>query len=132
MDRSREFVQWNIDNPGNYNFRHLIDKEDWDDSVQGLKDMLSWENEARVQSAAAGEIRMKLAEHLEDIRNNISSLRQQAQTETNDMSIALIQWKIAQLQKEECWIEGLLFGKAQKPAFYADNDTAQPGLMPAM
>lgn len=91
-----------------------------------------WEKEAKMQTAAAGEIKMKLAEHLEDIRNNISSLRQQAQTETNDMSIALIQWKIAQLQKEECWIEGLLFGKAQKPAFYADNDTAQPGLMPAM
>lgn len=119
MDRSREFVQWNIDNPGNYNFRHLIDKEDWDDSVQGLKDMLSWENEARVQSAAAGEIRMKLAEHLEDIRNNISSLRQQAQTETNDMSIALIQWKIEQLQKEENWLESLLFAKTKNSAMEA-------------
>ena len=68
-----------------------------------------WEKEAKLQTSAAGELKIKIAEHLEDIRNSISELRQQEQTETNDMSIVLIRWKITQIQKEESWLEGLLF-----------------------
>lgn len=78
-----------------------------------LNSEYDWEREAKKQTAAAGEIKMQLAEHLEDVRNNISLLRQQARTETNDMSIALIQWKLEQLQKEENWLESLLFAKTK-------------------
>lgn len=79
----------------------------------------SWEKEAKEQTAAAGELKIKLAEHLEEIRNNISELRQQAKTETSDMDIVLIQWKIEQLRKEESWLEGILFRKNQIPGMEA-------------
>ena len=81
-----------------------------------------WEKEAKLQTSAAGELKIKIAEHLEDIRNNISELRQQELTETNDMSIVLLQWKITQLQKEESWIEGLLF-KRQNVQFQEEWET---------
>lgn len=94
--------------------------------------MVDWKIEAQEQAAAAGELRVKLAERLEYLRTKISITRQQLITEDNNLDRVILQWKLAQLQEEEAWLEGVLFSKPVKHAdesagAYADMPTMMPG-----
>lgn len=72
---------------------------------------MEWEQEAKKQAAAAGEMLIKIAERLEDIRTRISTTRQMLLMEDNHMDQAILQWKLRQLQEQEAWMESVLYGR---------------------
>lgn len=67
-----------------------------------------WKQEAQKHAAGAGELRIKIAEHLEEIEVHIDDLKELAARETDDMSFTLIQWKIRQMEKERNWLKSIL------------------------
>lgn len=67
-----------------------------------------WKLEAQKQAAGAGELRIKIAEHLEELRMRITDLKEMEHPENDDMSAMIIKWEISQLKKEEEWLEDLL------------------------
>ena len=74
----------------------------------------NWKQEAQKQAADAGELKMKLAERLEHIRTEISTARQYLRFEDNNLDRVVLEWKLGQLQKEEEWLEGILYGHREQ------------------
>lgn len=72
------------------------------------KETDKWKREAQKQAAGAGELRIKIAKHLEELRVRIIDLKEMEHPENDDMSATIIKWKINQLKKEEEWLESLL------------------------
>lgn len=62
-----------------------------------------WKNEARKQAAAAGEMRIVLAERLEEVRTDIAVSEQLLLVEDNELDRAILIWKISQKKSEAEW-----------------------------
>lgn len=48
MDRSKEFIQYQIENPHNVSFKSLVGYEDREDTIKGFKRMLDAKSNIRV------------------------------------------------------------------------------------
>ena len=70
-----------------------------------------WKLEAQKQAAAAGEIRIALAERLEAIRTDIAVSEQMLLCEDNEIDQVILGWKITQKKCEASWLESILYGK---------------------
>lgn len=70
-----------------------------------------WKLEAQKQAAAAGEIRITLAERLEAIRTDIAVSEQMLLCEDNEIDQVILGWKITQKKCEASWLESILYGK---------------------
>lgn len=70
-----------------------------------------WEQEAKRQCSAAGELRIQLGERLEEIRTRISAMRQMLHAEDNTMDQAILTWKISQMEEQAAWLESVLYSK---------------------
>lgn len=75
----------------------------------GLK--TNWKREAQEQAAAAGELKILLALHLEELRIQQAALRRHLVLEDSDLDRVIVQWKIGQLQQKIGWLEGVLNGQ---------------------
>lgn len=71
---------------------------------------INWQREAQLQAAAAGELRILLAQRLEELRTQQTALRRHLALEDNDFDRVIVQWKIEQLQKHIEWLEEVLYG----------------------
>ena len=45
MDLSKEFIQYQIDNPHNMEFKNIVGYEDREDTIEGFKRLLNDKNE---------------------------------------------------------------------------------------
>lgn len=72
---------------------------------------IDWEQEAKKYCASAGELRILLAERLEEIRCRKASLRGLAGVAKDAMDEAVLSWKLKQLEEQEAWLENVLYGK---------------------
>lgn len=70
-----------------------------------------WKLEAKKQVAAAGEIRIILAERLEEIRTDIAELNQLIIDNDNELYCMITAWNIKQKKKEAEWLERMLYRK---------------------
>ena len=71
----------------------------------------NWEQEAKKQCAAAGELRIILAERLEAIRTSIRDTRRMFDAEEDPDTAIRLQLKGTLLQREADWLESVLSKK---------------------
>lgn len=72
---------------------------------------LNWKYEAQKQAVNAGELRIAIAEQLEDVRTQILAIHKQLLFEDNDFDIVILTWKKEQLENQERWLKDVLVGK---------------------
>ena len=70
--------------------------------------------DALEQTAAAGEMKIAIAQKLEEIRTSIVNIRHMLLTEDTALDQAILSWKKAQLEKWAIFLEDLLSGGAKK------------------
>lgn len=75
------------------------------------EDLKYWKNEARKQAATAGEIRIVLAERLEEVRTDIAVSGQLLLVEDSELDRTILSWKISQKKSETKWLEQVLYGR---------------------
>lgn len=69
-----------------------------------------WENQAKLQAADTGELRIVIAQKLEEVRADIVNIRHMLLTEDTALDQAILSWKKAQLEKWAIFLEDLLYG----------------------
>lgn len=79
-------------------------------------DLEYWKQQSIEKCSEAGEIRIAIAERLEEIRTSIMITRQQLALEDNHFDQVILQWKIDQLQQQEEWLERTLSMKGDRNA----------------
>lgn len=80
-----------------------------------------WEQEAKRQCSAAGELRIQLGERLEEIRTRLSAMRQMLCMKDNTMDQVILTWKISQMEEQAAWLESVLWGKRSGAGQAADE-----------
>lgn len=75
---------------------------------------LNWKYEAQKQAADAGELKMKLAERLEELRTECAITNQHCLWAESEYDQVVLQWKSEQLQKQIDWLEGILYGHREQ------------------
>ena len=75
---------------------------------------LNWKYEAQKQAACAGELKMKLAERLEELRTEYAITNQHCLWAESEYDQVVLQWKSEQLQKQIDWLEGILYGHREQ------------------
>lgn len=84
--------------------RGKTDQESGNENLHGI----NWEQEAKKQCAAAGELRIILAERLEAIRTSIRDTRRMLDAEKDPDTVIRLQLKGTLLQREADWLESVL------------------------
>ena len=75
-----------------------------------------WKQQSIEKCSEAGELRIAIAERLEEIRTSIMITRQQLALEDNHFAQVILQWKIDQFRKQEEWLERTLSMKGARNA----------------
>ena len=73
-----------------------------------------WKQEALKHAAAAGEMKIAIAQKLEEVRTDIVNIRHMMITEDTALDQAVLSWKKAQLEKWAIFLEDLLSGRVKK------------------
>lgn len=71
-------------------------------------DEINWQREAQLQAAAAGELRILLAQRLEELRTHQTALRRHLALEDSDLDRMIVSWKVEQLQQHIDWFENIM------------------------
>ncbi len=79
-----------------------------------MKSEIDWKQEALKQIAAAGEIKIAIAQKLEEVRADIVNIRYMLLTEDTALDQAILGWKKEQLEKWAIFLEDLLSGGVKK------------------
>lgn len=79
-----------------------------------MKNEIDWKQEAQKHAAEAGEMKIAIAQKLEEIRADIVNIRHMLLTEDTALDQAILSWKKAQLEKWAIFLEDLLSGGAKK------------------
>lgn len=95
---------------------HRADFRVVDDSCEKYEEFNSritdWKREAQTQAAAAGELKISIAEYLEELRVQKTALIRQLTLEDHDFDRVILQWKIKQLQQHIDRLEAILYGQS--------------------
>lgn len=91
-------------------FRNANDVCDWFDEFNARA--IDWKYEAQTQAAAAGELKISIAEYLEELRVQKTALIRQLTLEDHDFDRVILQWKIKQLQQHIDRLEAILYGQS--------------------
>lgn len=75
---------------------------------------IDWKQEAQKHAAAAGEMKIVIAQKLEEVRADIVNIRHMLITEDTALDQAILSWKRAQLEKWAIFLEDLLSGSVKK------------------
>lgn len=75
---------------------------------------IDWKQEAQKHAAEAGEMKIAIAEKLEEVRANIVNIRHLLLTEDTALDQAILSWKAEQLERWARFLEDLLYGGAKK------------------
>lgn len=75
---------------------------------------IDWKQEALKQTAEAGEMKIAVAEKLEEVRADIVNIRHMLLTEDTALDQAILSWKKDQLEKWAIFLEDLLSGGVKK------------------
>lgn len=89
--------------------------------IMAHMDDTDWKAEAQKQCSAAGELRIRLGERLEEIRTRISAMRQMLCMEDNTMDQMILTWKISKMEEQAAWLESVLYGKRSGAGQAADE-----------
>lgn len=93
---------------------HRADFRVVDDSCEKYEEFNSritdWKREAQTQAAATGELKISIAEYLEELRVQKTALIRQLTLEDHDFDRVILQWKIKQLQQHIDRLEAILYG----------------------
>lgn len=79
-----------------------------------MRNEIDWKQEALKQTAAAGEMKIAIAQKLEEVRVDIINIRHMLITEDSALDQAILGWKKEQLEKWAIFLEDLLHGGAKK------------------
>ncbi len=79
-----------------------------------MKSEIDWKQEALKQIAAAGEMKIAVAEKLEEVRADIVNIRHMLITEDTALDQAILCWKKEQLEKWTIFLEDLISGGVKK------------------
>lgn len=80
----------------------------------GMNREIDWKQEALKQTAEAGEMKIAIAQKLEEVRADIVNIRHMLITEDTVLDQAILSWKKAQLEKWAIFLEDLLSGGVKK------------------
>lgn len=75
---------------------------------------IDWKQEAQKHAAAAGEMKIAIAQKLEEVRAGIVNIRHMLITEDTALDQAILSWKKEQLEKWAIFLEDLLSGGVKK------------------
>lgn len=75
---------------------------------------IDWKQEALKHAAEAGEIKIAIAQKLEEVRADIVNIRHMLLTEDTALDQAILGWKKDQLEKWAIFLEDLLSGGVKK------------------
>lgn len=70
-----------------------------------------WKQEAQRQAAAAGELKIALAERLNETNRRLKSAREARQGAEDSLQRLICDWQIDRLNAEKVWLEGLINGE---------------------
>ncbi len=79
-----------------------------------MKNEIDWKQEALKQTAAAGEMKIAIAQKLEEVRADIVSIRHMLITEDTALDQAVLSWKKAQLERWAIFLEDLMSAGVKK------------------
>lgn len=79
-----------------------------------MKNEIDWKQEAQKHAAAAGEMKIAIAQKLEEVRADIVNIRHMLLTEDTVLDQAILGWKKGQLEKWAIFLEDLLSGGVKK------------------
>lgn len=79
-----------------------------------MKNEIDWKQEALKHAAEAGEMKIVIAQKLEEVRADIVNIRHMLLTEDTALDQAILGWKKEQLEKWAIFLEDLLSGGAKK------------------
>lgn len=95
---------------------HRADFRVVDDSCEKYEEfsgrVISWKHEAQTQAASAGELKISIAEYLEELRVRKTALIRQLALEDHDFDRVILQWKIKQLRQHIDRLEAILHGQS--------------------
>lgn len=75
-----------------------------------MKNEIDWKQEALKHAAEAGEMKIAIAQKLEEVRADIVNIRHMLLTEDTALDQAILGWKKEQLEKWVIFLEDLLHG----------------------
>lgn len=70
-----------------------------------------WQQEARRQAAAAGELKIALAEKLDELTKRIADREETLRGIEDNLQYVSVEWQIDQLKAVRGWLEGLINGE---------------------
>ncbi len=79
-----------------------------------MKNEIDWKQEAQKHAVEAGEMKIAIAQKLEEVRADIVNIRHMLLTEDTALDQAVLSWKKAQLEKWAIFLEDLLSGGVKK------------------
>ncbi len=75
---------------------------------------IDWKEEAQKHAAGAGEMKIAIAQKLEEVRADIVNIRHMLITEDTALDQAILGWKKDQLEEWAIFLEDLLSAGAKK------------------
>lgn len=85
------------------------------------KDRSTWQQEAQRQAAAAGELKIALAEKLDELTKRIADREETLRGIEDNLQYVSVEWQIKQLKAIKDWLEGLIDGKENEPVSNPDK-----------
>jgi hypothetical protein len=79
-----------------------------------------WQQEARRQAAAAGELKIALAERLNETNRRLKSAKEARQSAEDSLQRLICDWQIDRLNAEKVWLEGLINGEEDRHGIRGD------------
>ena len=85
---------------------------------EGLRNMavekhnknLDWEREAKKHAAEAGELKIAIAEKLEEVRERIRTVTKEVERESDVTVAVAVRVGLSELKRQERWLEKILYG----------------------
>lgn len=75
---------------------------------------IDWKQEVQKHAAEAGEMKITIAQKLEEVRADIVNIRHMLITEDTALDQAILGWKKEQLERWAIFLEDLLHGGVKK------------------
>lgn len=82
-------------------------------AVEKCNKNLDWEREAKKHAAEAGELRIAIAEKLEEVKKRISTVTEEIETiasSSNITAMAAAKTEEYELKRQQQWLEKILYG----------------------
>ena len=85
---------------------------------EGLRNMavekhnknLDWEREAKKHAAEAGELKIAIAEKLEEVKRRIQIVAKEAEKKSDITVAVAVRVELSELKKQQQWLEKILYG----------------------